>query len=182
MNKHKAVFLDRDGVLTEPVTRPDGDVTQPFNVGELRFTPHAARACELLRGLNYLVFVVSNQGRVGDGAIAMADHLEIDAVTRKTLDIDDARYAFDRHSEYFKPGTMMIDELCGQYDVDRNGSWMVGDRWRDIAAGNNARIRRNVFVGRELSREDRHQIDETMIYRFAGDVMDAALSIAEDDK
>lgn len=178
---HKAVFLDRDGVLTEPVTRADGDVTQPFNLSEFKLLSNAVRACETLRGLNYLVFVVSNQGRVGDGVISMADHLEMHAVLMSSLDIDDAVYALDRNSEYFKPGTMMIDELCGKWGVDREASWMVGDRWRDIAAGNRAAIRRNVFVGRNLSPEDRFHIDETMVYRFADDVMDAALTIVMND-
>ena len=172
MGKYPAVFLDKDGVLVELIVRPDGAVTQPYSVDEMRFTPHAKSAVDILRGLNYLVFVVSNQGKVGDGLIASADHLEMHAVLMTSLDIDDAVYAVDRCSEYFKPGTMMIDELCGKYDVDRARSWMVGDSWRDVKVGTNAGLK-TIY----LSPKHAPTIAPFKANFQAHDVLDAALII-----
>ena len=62
MNKKKAVFLDRDGVLNKSFGfRP------PNNASELQILPGAPQAVAKLSQAGFLVFVVTNQGGVGLG-------------------------------------------------------------------------------------------------------------------
>jgi D-glycero-D-manno-heptose 1,7-bisphosphate phosphatase len=40
-----------------------------------------------------------------------------------------------------KPGSLMLERACAKFDIDPGQSWMVGDKRRDIEAGEGAGIR-----------------------------------------
>ena len=39
-----------------------------------------------------------------------------------------------------KPGGLMIEKACARYNIDPSVSWMIGDKARDIEAGNSAGV------------------------------------------
>jgi D-glycero-D-manno-heptose 1,7-bisphosphate phosphatase len=56
---HKAVFLDRDGVLNASVVR-DGKPYPPANADEMQMLPGASEAVERLRNAGFTVLVATS--------------------------------------------------------------------------------------------------------------------------
>jgi D-glycero-D-manno-heptose 1,7-bisphosphate phosphatase len=160
-----AVFLDRDGVLNEAVLR-DGRPYPPFSPGEVVLRPGAAATCARLRAAGFLLVMVTNQPDIARGITTRAavDRINDRLVTELALDAawvcphDDADACGCR-----KPQPGLILDAADQYDVDLGASLMVGDRWRDIAAGAAAGVS-TVWVRstyrEQAPRDPDHVIDE----------------------
>ena len=137
MNKKPAVFLDRDGTLTEEV----GYVNHP---SLLRLMPNTAAAIKKFRAMGYLAVVVTNQAGVARGYMS-------EDVVRATLDrfkkllaaegtqVDglyycphhpsskEPRYAVACRCRKPLPG--MVEAACRDLDIDLARSVMVGDKY-----------------------------------------------------
>jgi D-glycero-D-manno-heptose 1,7-bisphosphate phosphatase len=132
-----AVFLDRDGVLNEAVLR-DGRPHPPVSPDEVVLRPGAAATCARLRAAGFLLVMVTNQPDIARGTTTRAavDRINDRLVTQLELDAacvcphDDADACGCR-----KPAPGLILDAADRFDVDLDASLMVGDRWRDIAAG-----------------------------------------------
>jgi D-glycero-D-manno-heptose 1,7-bisphosphate phosphatase len=133
----RAIFLDRDGVIGENRT----DHVKSWE--EFRFLPGVLDALRWLRLAGFCTFVVTNQAIVNRG-IASAKTIE-EIHDRMSLcvawhggRIDDIRYCphdYDEHCQCRKPQPGMLRQLADQWHVDLSRSYMVGDAWTDIAAG-----------------------------------------------
>jgi D-glycero-D-manno-heptose 1,7-bisphosphate phosphatase len=138
-----AVFFDRDGVLNQAVVR-DGKPYPPASAEELRLTPGAAAALERLRALGLPLVVVTNQPDVARGAQDRAAVEEIHRRLRRELPIDDVLACFHDDADGCgcrKPKPGLILEGAARWGADPRSSFLVGDRWRDIAAGQAAGCR-----------------------------------------
>jgi D-glycero-D-manno-heptose 1,7-bisphosphate phosphatase len=137
----RAVFLDRDGVLTAAVVTAEGKPSSPATAAEMEIVPEAAPACRALAEAGFLRICVTNQpeiarGHLDPGELAkmnerLQDELELDAVIFCPHDDAD-----DCPCRKPKPG-MTID-AAERFGVDLRASYTIGDRWRDIDAGNAA--------------------------------------------
>ncbi len=67
MNKRRAVFLDRDGVLNRAVLR-NGLPFPPASLEELELLPGVPAACAALRQAGFLLIVVTNQPDISRGS------------------------------------------------------------------------------------------------------------------
>lgn len=148
---HKAVFLDRDGVINEVLTsrvrfvNKDSDFHLLDKVGE---------AVKLLNGEGFKIFVVTNQGGVGLGYMTEKSlesiHKKMKAdLARHGAAIDDVVYC--PHKPHAgcacrKPEPEMLLRLAERYGVDLRESYMIGDRAADIEAGRKAGTR-TILVG-----------------------------------
>jgi len=153
-----AAFLDRDGVLNEDIGfahRPD----------QIRWMPGAFEAVALLNRRNYLVFVVTNQAGIARGYYEGGDVESLHAwmngeLSRHGAGIDDFRYSpyhpnFDdgrfRHlADWRKPAPGMLLDLMRHWPVQREGSFLVGDRDTDIEAARGAGIPGYLYAGGDL--------------------------------
>jgi D-glycero-D-manno-heptose 1,7-bisphosphate phosphatase len=132
-----AVFLDRDGVLNEAVLR-DGRPHPPATADEVVLRPGAAAACARLRAAGFALVMITNQPDIARGTTTRAavDRINDRVVAELGLDAacvcphDDADACACR-----KPAPGLILDAAERFDVDLGASLMVGDRWRDIAAG-----------------------------------------------
>lgn len=134
---HKCVFLDRDGVLNVPVIR-DGKSYPPATMEGFSLCDGVEAACRLLKEAGYLLVVVTNQPDVRTGKQQRAVIDGMHAYLRSVLPLDDILVCFhidedDCDCRKPKPG-MLLDAARG-LDIDLGQSFMVGDRWRDIEAG-----------------------------------------------
>jgi D-glycero-D-manno-heptose 1,7-bisphosphate phosphatase len=146
------VFLDRDGVLNEARVA-DGRPYPPRDASEVRVLPGVREACRQLAEAGYLLIVVTNQPDVARGTQTLAaveainarlqDELSLDAVIVCPHDEPDG-------CQCRKPRPGMLLAAAQQWDVDLGASFMVGDRWRDVAAGAAAGVR-TVFVDRHYA-------------------------------
>jgi D-glycero-D-manno-heptose 1,7-bisphosphate phosphatase len=145
--KNKAVFLDRDGVLNQAVVR-NGLPHPPASAEELVLAPNAKAALEELKAQGFLLLVVTNQPDVAKGITTRA---VVEAINRRVaseLPIDDLFVCFHQDSDHCdcrKPKPGMLLEGARKHNVDPGESFMVGDRWRDVEAGQSAGCR-TVFI------------------------------------
>ena len=84
----RAVFLDRDGVLNRAIVR-DGKPYPPASPEELKILPDVPKALERLKGLGYLLIVVTNQPDVARGNLRASDvegiHVRMGQCCRSTI-------------------------------------------------------------------------------------------------
>jgi len=135
--KQRAVFLDRDGVLNEAIVR-EGRPYPPANLAELRILPEGAAALRRLKDAGFLLIVVTNQPDVGRGTQAREVVEELNAALRAALPVDDFYVCYhDRadRCECRKPKPGLLVKAAGDRNIDLHGSFMIGDRWRDVDAG-----------------------------------------------
>lgn len=141
----KAVFLDRDGVLNKEL----GDYVCKFE--DFKVLEHNFPALIELQSRGYLLIVITNQGGLAKGWYSedtlglMHDHL------RKTyadqgIHLTDVYYC-RHHPEYNgkclcrKPGSLMLEKAIARFGIDAGSSYFIGDRERDVIAGEAAGVK-----------------------------------------
>lgn len=132
-----AVFLDRDGVINRAIIR-DRKPYPPSKLEDVIFTLGTSEAIQSLRASGYLVIVVTNQPDVAKGMQRKEEVESIHGIIRQQLQVDDIKVCYhvdedDCHCRKPRPG--MILDAAQEYSIDLAGSYMIGDRWRDIEAG-----------------------------------------------
>lgn len=145
--KNRAVFLDRDGVLNQAVVR-NGKPHPPANAKELALAPDADAALQELKAQGFLLLVVTNQPDVAKGITTRAVVEDINRKLASELPVDNIFVCYHQDSDNCdcrKPKPGMILEGARKHNVDLAESFMVGDRWRDVEAGQNAGCR-TVFI------------------------------------
>lgn len=133
----RAVFLDRDGVINRAFIR-EGKPYPPAALEELEVLPGVKEALEKLHDANYLLIVVTNQPDVARGVAKKEDVEKMHAMLSSLLPIDDfwVCYHDDKdHCDCRKPSPGLLYMASKAHGVDLTKSFMIGDRWRDIEAG-----------------------------------------------
>ncbi|HEX2039692.1 MAG TPA: HAD-IIIA family hydrolase [Acidimicrobiales bacterium] len=138
-----AVFLDRDGVVNEPVR--DGELLRPpTTLHELRVTDGAGKELARLRDAGYLLVVVTNQPDVARGTARREDVEEINRRLAADLELDAVYSCMHDNAdgcECRKPLPGLLLQAAREQGIDLPSSWLIGDRWVDIAAGNAVGVR-----------------------------------------
>jgi D-glycero-D-manno-heptose 1,7-bisphosphate phosphatase len=140
MVKRRAVFLDRDGVLNASLVR-DGKPYAPRLLAEFELLPGVPEALAQLRQAGFLNVVVTNQPDVSNRKAKREDVEAIHAYLLKKLPIDTVKACFHTDSEDCvcrKPKPGMLLEAAREFGIDLAASFLVGDRWRDVAAAHAA--------------------------------------------
>jgi D-glycero-D-manno-heptose 1,7-bisphosphate phosphatase len=149
----KAIFLDRDGVIsknTHDIDRPEKFV----------LLDGAAEAIKKLNGSGFLVIVATNQPVIAKGLCTFETMEEIHEKMRRLLKEKgahvDAIYMCPHHPEKGFPGEVPeLKMICDcrkpkpglllramkEHNIDPKESWMVGDSKIDVVAGQAAGVR-----------------------------------------
>ena len=136
----QAVFLDRDGVINRAVVR-DGKPYPPASLGEMEILPGVPEALALLHEAGFMLIVITNQPDVARGTTPQAVVEEINNYLAGCLPIDEFRTCYHDNGDGCdcrKPLPGALLSAASQHEIDLGGSYMVGDRWRDIEAGQRA--------------------------------------------
>jgi D-glycero-D-manno-heptose 1,7-bisphosphate phosphatase len=139
----RAVLLDRDGVLNEPVVVA-GRPLPPATVAGVVLTPGVEAACAALRARGLVLVVVTNQPDLARGTRDRAGVDAINAHLQRTLGLDDVLVCPHDDADGCrcrKPRPGLLLDAAGRWGLSLPDSVMVGDRWRDIEAGRNAGCR-----------------------------------------
>jgi D-glycero-D-manno-heptose 1,7-bisphosphate phosphatase len=140
---HRAVFLDRDGVINRPVIRA-GHPYPPSSLDEFEILPGVPEACQILKKLGFILVVATNQPDVGRGSLPREVVESIHERLSKQLPIDRVMTCFHGGADYAdpcdcrKPLPGMLFEASAELKISLPRSFMIGDRWRDVDCGFNA--------------------------------------------
>jgi D-glycero-D-manno-heptose 1,7-bisphosphate phosphatase len=172
---NKCVFLDRDGVLNEEI----GEYI--YQVDKLIIPQGVPEALQMLKRERYVLVVVTNQAGIAKGLYTkhevLACHQKIQEACGNVLD---ALYFCPYHPNYDsesllrKPASLMLEKGAAMFNIDMNQSWMVGDKQRDIEAGQKVGAK-TIFIKND--REESHTADYS-----AKNLYEAALIIIDKKK
>jgi D-glycero-D-manno-heptose 1,7-bisphosphate phosphatase len=139
----RAVFLDRDGVLNEPIVR-DGLPHSPRSLADFKIIQGTADALDALRQAGFLLIVATNQPEVVRG-LQDRDVIEkMHAELRSVLRVDDVFTCYHDSGDRCacrKPEPGLILEAARKWEIRLDESYMIGDRFKDIEAGRRAGCR-----------------------------------------
>lgn len=163
--KRKAIFIDRDGTINEEV----GYITDPSQVRVYDFAVDAIRS---INDAGFLAIAVTNQAGIARGVFTEDFLSEIHLLINDTLRSGGARldaiYFCPHHprdgSQSYridcdcrKPLPGMLLRAAEDFNIDLAGSYMIGDRYRDVEAGHRAGARsvlvRTGYGAEELATE-----------------------------
>jgi D-glycero-D-manno-heptose 1,7-bisphosphate phosphatase len=136
----RAVFLDRDGVINRALVR-DGRPYAPTSLEQFEILPGVPEALERLRAAGYLNVVVTNQPDVGAGKVRRRTVETMHERLLKELPLDAVKVCYHVDADRCacrKPEPGMLLEAARELHVNLQASFVVGDRWRDVAAGQRA--------------------------------------------
>ena len=138
----RAVFLDRDGVING-VTVRGGKPHPPDTIDELEVLAGVPDALLRLRGAGFRLIVVTNQPDVARGTQTREAVEAMHARLRAELAVDEvvACYHDGDACDCRKPKPGALISAAQRHGVELERSFMVGDRWRDIEAGQRAGCR-----------------------------------------
>ncbi len=144
----RAVFLDRDGVVNRAFVR-NGRPHPPASLEELELLPGAVEGISAVRRAGFLAIVVTNQPDVAAGLQDKAIVEQINEHIRRLTGVDDIHVCYHGDEDGCacrKPRPGMLLEAARNRSIVLGESFMIGDRWRDIAAGRAAGCR-TILVG-----------------------------------
>lgn len=160
--RHRAVFLDRDGVINRALIR-DGKPYPATCLEEFEILPDVGEACRRLKSSGYFLIVVTNQPDVGRGALPQSAVEAIHAFMCQQLPLDRVEVCYhpsqgQSDCKCRKPRPGMLLRAARALGLDLAQSWMVGDRWRDIDCGHAAGCR-TIFIERGYAESLRQRPD-----------------------
>jgi D-glycero-D-manno-heptose 1,7-bisphosphate phosphatase len=156
--KRPAVFFDRDGVLNV-------DHGYTYRQEDFEWMPGAIETIKYFNEAGYLVFVVTNQSGVARGFYSEADVEKLHRFMQAELGRHgahiDAFYYCPHHAEgkleqyrkdcpCRKPLPGMILQAFAKWPVDRERSFLIGDKQSDMLAAEAAKMAGYRFPGGDL--------------------------------
>src|SRR5665647_2143097 len=133
----KAVFLDRDGVINRTIFR-NGKARAPYTMTEFALFDGVQQSIVELHNSGFLCIIVTNQPDVTRGWVSLESVEMINHKVRELLQIDDIKICLHTEKENCicrKPKPGMLIEASHDWGIDLSASFMVGDRFSDVAAG-----------------------------------------------
>ncbi len=150
MQKNRALFLDRDGIINV-------DHGYVYKIEDFEFTEGIFELLELFTKRGYLLFIVTNQSGIGRGYYTHKEFKTLTDWMVKTLhengiDIKEVQHCPhkpDKNCHCRKPNVGMIENILTHYDIDLKRSWMIGDKQSDIDLAHNAYIGSTIAINRK---------------------------------
>jgi D-glycero-D-manno-heptose 1,7-bisphosphate phosphatase len=151
LTAHRAVYLDRDGVVDEMVYYPDpGVVDSPFTPKQFELVEGIGPALREMKAAGYKLVLASNQPSVAKKHLTMATFKKIQAKMHRLLAAEGVRldgeyYCFHHPQarmaqfrvvcECRKPRPGMLLQAAEELHLDLANSFMIGDGLYDVGAG-----------------------------------------------
>jgi D-glycero-D-manno-heptose 1,7-bisphosphate phosphatase len=156
----RAVFLDRDGVINKTFVR-HGVSHPPDHLGEFEFLPGVVAATQRLAEADWPMVVVTNQPDVARGAQTRERVEEMNRHVLEQLPVLEVLTCYHDNTDHCtcrKPQPGLLLRAAERWRLQPAGSVMVGDRWSDVVAGQQAGCTSVLIVtphsGRERCRPD----------------------------
>ena len=168
----KAIFLDRDGTINV-------EKDYIYKSEDLVFEEGSIEALKTFKNLGYILIVVSNQSGIARGYFTEEDlnifNNNMNEILKKNgVEITefyccphhpDGIGEYKKVCECRKPNNKMIEDAIKKYNINREKSYMIGDKTSDIGAGLKSNLK-TVLVKTGYGLKDMEKVDknETLIY------------------
>ena len=147
MEKIKALFLDRDGVINK-------DLGYVYRIDDFEFMPGIFEALSGFMALGFEIFVVTNQSGIGRKYYTQADFDKlscymISEFRKRGVNIKKIYYCPhtpDDNCSCRKPRSGMFLQALSEFDIDMKSSIMIGDKKSDIEAANSAGVGKSFLI------------------------------------
>jgi len=145
----KAAFVDRDGVINEPVWDARTESFEsPYRPEDVALVPGAAAALQRLRDAGFRLVLVSNQpaaakGNVTRAALDAVHERVAEALRNEGVQLDGVYYChhhpdFTGPCECRKPAPGLLTRAADELGLELAASWMIGDADTDVVAAHAA--------------------------------------------
>ncbi|OUX36479.1 MAG: hypothetical protein CBE33_05670 [Candidatus Pelagibacter sp. TMED273] len=156
VNKKKAIFLDRDGVLNNVVIEKNNKIRPPYKKKD--FKVKYENILNLKKYENsYLLFIITNQPDLKKGLQTVEFNNYINNRISKLLKIKEIKtcicFEFESNCNCYKPKPQMIIDLQKKWKINLRKSFVIGDRWRDIGLGKNTKCK-TIFLKQKYNIND----------------------------
>ena len=162
----KALFLDRDGVINI-------EKDYLYKIEDFEFIDGIFDLCRFFQERDYEIFVVTNQSGIDRGYYDEDDfqvlsQWMVEAFKKETITITHV-YHCPHHPdisgpcECSKPKPGMLYDAIKTYDIDVEGSLLVGDKERDIKAGQAAGLSYTYLFTHESSSSSATKIVDSLL-------------------
>jgi D-glycero-D-manno-heptose 1,7-bisphosphate phosphatase len=147
MKKSSILFLDRDGVLIK------NDIKFPYpkaisDISDLELFPNLRQILQEIKNFGYKLAMITNQPDAQINSHNFNLMLTINNFLSDHLDLDDVQFCTDRTDKLnYKPNPGMLLKSLNKLDGDIQHSFFVGDRWKDIVAGEQIGLKTILFNG-----------------------------------
>lgn len=146
----KVVFLDRDGVINK-------DNGYVYKITDFVFIEGIFDSCKKLQDKGFQLIIITNQSGIGRGYYTENDfkiisHWMLQKFQEHNISILDVMYCPHKPEDNCncrKPNTGMLDKAHEKYQIDKVGSWMIGDKKTDIEAAHSFGIINTVLVNND---------------------------------
>jgi D-glycero-D-manno-heptose 1,7-bisphosphate phosphatase len=138
--KQRAIFLDRDGVLNDAIIK-NGKPYPPASLDEVNIATDVLPALQSLKNAGFLLLGATNQPDVARGKTERSLVEAINKMLMDKLPLDEIRVCYHDDAdkcECRKPLPGLILQAAEKFNVDLSNSVMIGDRWKDVEAGQRA--------------------------------------------
>ena len=153
----KAVFLDRDGIITALAWNPRTQAFEsPHSLADLKFVEENIPSLQALSRSDFYLFTVSNQPSYAKGKTSLESLLEIHEQTQaflvqKGIIFQDYFYchhhpggvvpAYSGNCLCRKPNAYFIMDTCRRFGFSPSDCWMIGDQDTDVLCGQRAGVK-----------------------------------------
>ncbi len=154
--KEAAIFFDRDGVLIDaPLISKKPTSVQSLK--DVKLCKNILEICKYYKK-NYYLIMVTNQPDYSRGVNSKKNIININNFLKKKLNLDMIYVCYSDNEKCIdrKPNPGMLLKAKKKYKINLKKSFMIGDRWRDIGAGNKAGCA-TIFIDRNYSEKMRYK-------------------------
>lgn len=174
-NKQKCIFLDRDGTINKHV----GFLNE---AKRMELEDGAADAIRSINESEFLAVVVSNQPVIARGECTVSELNNINNRMHMLLGQEgaylDGLYYCPHHPDKGFPGEIkelkivcncrkpaigMINQAVNDYNIDIDGSWIIGDTTGDIQTGINAGLKTALVLTGEAGKDGKYKVQPDLI-------------------
>ena len=138
----RGAFLDRDGVINETIF-DNGVNRPPKSIDEIVIIDGVTDSIKNLEELRVIPIIVTNQPDVARGTTTQIEVNEINTRIKELTGIQHVYTCFHDDLDKClcrKPKPGLLLKATEDLGLDLRRSFLVGDRWRDIEAGQNLGI------------------------------------------
>ena len=147
--KHKALFLDRDGTINL-------EKNYVHKISDFEFLPGIFNLIKYFHHKEFLIIIIPIQSGIARGYYSEQEFYTLTNWMLAEFEKENIKitkvYFCPHHPDFSdacncrKPKPGMILQAAREYPIDLKNAVLIGDKKRDILAGKNAGVGKNVYI------------------------------------